>query len=99
MKTKHSIAVLKGCAALLALTLPIALHAATVRIVQTNAAGDSVMLIDPATNKVVGSIEGIEVNHGAAVAPDGSRVYVSNEADSTLDVVDGKTLKVTNKRS
>src|ERR1043165_5425279 len=94
MKTKHSIAVLKGCAALLALTLPIALHAATVRIVQTNAAGDSVMLIDPATNKVGGSIEGIEVNHGAAVAPDGSRFYITNEADSTVDVADGKTLKV-----
>src|SRR3984893_14751895 len=65
-----------------------------VRIIQTNSAGDSVHLIDPATNKVVGVIEGIEVNHGAAVAPDGSRIYVSNEAESTLDVVDGQTLKV-----
>jgi YVTN family beta-propeller protein len=42
----------------------------------------------------VGVITGIEVNHGAAVAPDGSRIYVSDEAESTLDVVDGKTLKV-----
>jgi len=66
-------------------------------IVQTNSAGDTVSVIDPSTNKVVGTIQGIEVNHGAAVAPDGSRIYVSNEADSTLDVVDGKTLKVTNK--
>jgi YVTN family beta-propeller protein len=66
-------------------------------IVQTNSAGDNVHLIDPATNKVVGVINGIEVNHGAAVAPDGSRIYVSDEADSTLDVVDGKSLKVTNK--
>src|SRR3989440_11322368 len=66
-------------------------------IVQTNSAGDNVHLIDPTTNKVVGVINGIEVNHGAAVAPDGSRIYVSNEADSTLDFVDGKTLKVTNK--
>jgi YVTN family beta-propeller protein len=71
------------------------LHAATVRIVQTNAAGDSVMLIDPATNKVVGEIKDIEVNHGAAVAPDGSRFYITNEAESTLDVADAKTLKVT----
>ena len=69
-----------------------------VRIIQTNnAAGDSVMLIDPATNKVVGVISGIEVSHGAAVAPDGTRIYISNEADSTLDIVDGKTLTVTNK--
>jgi YVTN family beta-propeller protein len=65
-----------------------------VRIIQTNSAGDNVHLIDPATNKVVGVIEGIEVNHGAGVAPDGSRIYVSNEADSTLDFVDAKTLKV-----
>ena len=78
----------------LAMALPLALDAATVRIVQTNAAGDSVMLIDPATNKVVGAIEGIEVNHGAAVAPDGSRFYITNEAESTVDVADGKTLKV-----
>ena len=70
------------------------LQAATVRIVQTNAAGDSVMLIDPATNTVVGQIDGIEVNHGAAPAPDGSRLYVTNEADSTVDVADLKTLKV-----
>jgi YVTN family beta-propeller protein len=71
------------------------LQAATVRIVQTNAAGDSVMLIDPVTNKVVGEIKDVEVNHGAAVAPDGSRFYITNEAESTLDVADAKTLKVT----
>ena len=69
-------------------------QAATVRIVQTNAAGDSVMLIDPATNKVVGEIAGIEVNHGAAPSPDGSRLYITNEAESTVDVADLKTLKV-----
>src|SRR5438128_3552743 len=74
-------------------TLP--LQAATVRIVQTNSAGDSVMLIDPATNTVVGEIKDIEVNHGAAVAPDGSRFYITNEAESTLDVADVRTLKVT----
>jgi len=65
-----------------------------VRIVQSNAAGDNIHIIDPATNKVVGVIHGIEVNHGVAVAPDGSRIYASNEADSTLDLVDAKSLKV-----
>ena len=75
------------------LTLPLA--AATVRIIQTNSAGDDVSIIDPATNKVVGTINGIEVNHGAAAAPDGSRYYISDEGKSTLDVVDRKTLKVT----
>ncbi len=68
-----------------------------VRIVQTNSAGDNVHIIDPATNKVVGVIEGIEVSHGAAISPDGNRIYVSDEAASTLDVVDGKTLKVTDR--
>src|SRR5262245_402290 len=68
-----------------------------VRIIQTNAAGDDVHIIDPVTNKVVGRITGIEVNHGAAAAPDGSHIYISNEAESTLDVVDGRTLKVTSK--
>src|SRR4030095_3853284 len=68
-----------------------------VRIIQTNAAGDNVHVIDPVTNKVVGVIDGIEVSHGARIAPDGSRIYISDEAESTLDVVDGKTLKVIKK--
>jgi YVTN family beta-propeller protein len=80
-------------AAIVLLTLPI--RAVTrVVIVQTNSAGDNVSIIDPATNKIVGEIAGIEVNHGAAVAPDGTRIYISDEALSTLDIVDGKTFKV-----
>jgi YVTN family beta-propeller protein len=74
------------------ISLPIA--ASTVRIIQTNSAGDDVSIIDPAINKVVGVIQGIEVNHGAAAAPDGSRYYISDEGARTLDVVDSKTLKV-----
>lgn len=66
-------------------------------IVQTNAAGDNVHLIDSTTNTVVGEIGGIEVPHGAAVAPDGSRLYITNEADHTLDIVDTRTLKVTHR--
>src|ERR1043165_2734053 len=78
---------------LLFLALPLA--ASSVRIIQTNSAGDNVSIIDPVTNKVVGEIHGIEVNHGAAAAPDGSRYYISNEGNSTLDIADAKTLKVT----
>jgi YVTN family beta-propeller protein len=63
-------------------------------IVQTNSAGDNIHIIDPDTDTVVGEISGIEVNHGAAIAPDGTRIYVSDEALSALDVVDAKTLKV-----
>ena len=65
-----------------------------VRIIQTNSAGDNVHIIDPATNKVVGEIKDIEAGHGAGASPDGTRIYVSNEAESTLDFVDAKTLKV-----
>ena len=84
-------------AAVLASAMSLQAAGKRVVIVQTNSAGDNVHLIDPVTNKVVGVINGIEANHGAAVAPDGTRIYVSNEADSTLDVVDGKSLNVINK--
>jgi YVTN family beta-propeller protein len=79
----------------LTLLLALPLAAGTVRIIQTNSAGDEVSIIDPTANKVVGTIHGIEVNHGAAAAPDGSRYYITNEGRSTLDVVDSKTLEIT----
>jgi YVTN family beta-propeller protein len=67
------------------------------RIIQTNSAGDNVDLIDPATNKVVGVIRGIEAGHGAGASPDGSRIYVSDEAERTLDIVDAKSLAILKK--
>jgi YVTN family beta-propeller protein len=70
------------------------LHAQGARVLQTNSAGDNIHVIDPATNRVVGTIEDIEVPHGVAIAPDGQRIYVTDESLSTLDVVDAKTLKV-----
>src|SRR6185436_9932690 len=94
MMTKRTIAtwVALASAMLFAVSLS-AQH--KVRIIQTNSAGDNVHLIDPATNKVVGEITGIEAGHGAGASPDGKTIYVSNEAESTLDIVDAKTLKVT----
>lgn len=84
------------CVAVVAVVLCAASLAAQqkVRIIQTNSAGDNVHLIDPATNKVVGEISGIEAGHGAGASPDGSEIYVSNEAESTLDIVDARTLKI-----
>jgi YVTN family beta-propeller protein len=67
------------------------------RVVQTNSAGDNVHVIDPATNKVVGTIEGIEVPHGTVISPDGARIYVTEEATKTMDAVDSKTLKIIKK--
>lgn len=65
-----------------------------VRIIQTNAAGDNTHLIDPATNTVVGVIDDIRIPHGVTAAPDGSRLYISNEALHTLDAVDARSLSV-----
>ena len=67
--------------------------ATSVRIIQTNAAGDNAHVIDPVTNKVVGTIEGVEIVHG--VTSDATRIYLTNESLNTLDVVNAKTLKVT----
>jgi YVTN family beta-propeller protein len=76
-------------------TVSFSAMAAQLRILQTNSAGDNINIIDPATNKVVGEIKGIEANHGIAVSPDGSRIYVSVESmEKVLNVVDGKTLEV-----
>ena len=77
------------------LALPLSAAAQRVLIIQTNAAGDNVHLIDPTTNTIAGEITGVEVIHGVAAAPDGSRLYLSNESTDTLDIVDTKTLKVT----
>ena len=82
--------------AILLLALPLAAQN-QVRILQSNAAGDRVHIIDPGTNKVVGEILGIETAHGITASPDASRIYVSNVTDETLDVADTATLKVIKK--
>ena len=67
--------------------------AATVRIYVTNSAGDSIHVIDPVTNKVMQEIKDVIGAHGIAFSPDATRVYVSNEETSTLDVFDRKSGK------
>jgi YVTN family beta-propeller protein len=75
----------------LSVLLALPLAAGSVRIYQTNSAGDNVNVIDPNTNKVVMTIKGIEVPHGVAFAPDGTRAYITCEADSTVVIADTKT--------
>jgi YVTN family beta-propeller protein len=82
---------------LLLVLAPMPTWAGTVRVYVTNSAGDSIHVIDAATNRVVQQIKGIEGAHGVAFSPDGSRVYVSDEVDSTLDVFDRKTGKLVKK--
>lgn len=67
------------------------------RIYITNSAGTTVDVVDPASNKVVQTISGIELPHGVVFSPDGSRVYISNESESVVDVVDGGTGRITEK--
>jgi YVTN family beta-propeller protein len=85
----------------LALAAPIVLFAVTaaqaqVRVMQTNSTDTVLHLIDPATNAIVGKIDGIPVAHGVVAAPDGSRMYVSGEAETALKIIDAHTLKVVN---
>jgi YVTN family beta-propeller protein len=84
----------------LAAALPLALTAQqgrVARIVQTTSGSGNIHLIDPATNKIVGEIAGVPINHGAAGSPDGKTLYFSSEAESSLAVVDAKTLAITKK--
>ena len=67
-----------------------------VRIVQTNMANDYISIIDPATNKVIAEVTGIEAAHGITGSPDGRWLYVTNEAERTVDVVDMDTLDEAN---
>jgi YVTN family beta-propeller protein len=67
---------------------------AQIRVMQTNSTDTMVHLIDPVTNRIVDEIEGIPVAHGIAAAPDGSRIYVSGEAEVALKVIDTATMEI-----
>ena len=48
-----------------------------------------VAIIDPATNKVVGTIDSGSTNaHRLIISPDGQRLYTENEEDATVSVID-----------
>ena len=83
--------------ALLVVLAPASAQSRHVRIIQTNSGDDSIHLIDPTTNAIAGEIRGVPINHGAAAAPDGSRLYFSSEAERVLAVVDTKTRQITKK--
>jgi len=83
----------RSCLFLLALPLA----ASSIRIWQTNSAGDVVDVIDPATNKIVLKVKDIEVPHGVAFSPDGKRAYISCESEKTLWAADTKTGKLLGK--
>jgi YVTN family beta-propeller protein len=80
---------------LVCLLLALPLSATTARVYVTNSAGNSIDVLDAATNKIVQTIKGIEVPHGVNFSPDGKRVYISNEAEHVLDVVDRESGAIT----
>jgi DNA-binding beta-propeller fold protein YncE len=48
-----------------------------------------VAIIDPATNRVVGTIESGSTNgHRLIISPDGQRLYTENEEDASVSVID-----------
>ena len=77
------------------LAMPLA--ASTSRIYVLNNGGTTVDVIDPATNKVVQTIEGIPKPHGVIFSPDGTRAYITSESENTIYSVDTKTGKTIRK--
>ena len=75
--------------ALLVFATPLAAQKGQVFV--ANKAGTTVSVIDTATNKVVDTIEGIEVPEAARFSPDGKYVYVSQSAENFLNVVERAT--------
>jgi len=66
------------------------------RIYVLNNHGNTVDVIDPSTNKVVQTIQGIPHSHGITFSHDGKHAYVTSETENTLydvDVTTGKTLR------
>ena len=69
------------------------LVAATARIYVTNRGGTTIDVIDPATNKVVETIKGIESPEVVRFSPDGSRLYIASRSVDVLYVMDRKSGK------
>ena len=61
------------------LALPPLTAARTIRIVQTNAAGDNIHLIDPATNTTVGDPVPVDITPGSLAAGEGAAWSASYE--------------------
>jgi len=81
----------------LAAVLALPLLGGSVRIYQTNAGGDEVHVIDASMNKVVFEVKDIEIPHGVTFSPDGTRAYITCEAENTVWATDTKTGKLLGK--
>jgi YVTN family beta-propeller protein len=86
-----------GCLIYLWLLLAMPSAARTVLIYVSSHTSGTVSVIDPATDKVVQVIEGIEVPRWIDFSPDGRRVYITGEGEEVINVVDQKTGKIIKK--
>jgi YVTN family beta-propeller protein len=77
------------------LAMPVTAATARIWVLNNNAGPQhTIQIIDPATNKIVQTINGIGFPHGVAFSPDGRLAYVSSEDQSVRDniyIVDVKT--------
>lgn len=82
---------------LLAVSVTVSGQGLKPRVIQSAWAGDTLYVIDPATDKIVKEIPGLEVVHGIEVSPDGNRIYTALESDDTVTVVESRSGKVIKK--
>lgn len=76
---------------------PAAAGGPTGRVFVTNEKGNSVSVIDPATNAVIGTIDvGIQPR-GIGKSPDGSEIYVALGEEGKIAVIDPKEMKLVRK--
>jgi YVTN family beta-propeller protein len=74
---------------------PFSASAREVWIYVTDSGGDRVEKIDPTTNRIAQVIGGIALPHDIGFSPDGSQIYISNEAKNVLDIVDRASGQIT----
>ncbi|HEY2495468.1 MAG TPA: beta-propeller fold lactonase family protein [Candidatus Angelobacter sp.] len=67
-----------------------------VSVYVANCDSNTVSIIDPTNNSVVGTIKVGTCPTGATSNPEGSQVYVTNENDNTVSVIDASTNMVVN---
>lgn len=79
---------------LLSSVLPLSVAARDKRVYVANSGGDTLTIIDPLQNRVVGEIRVSANPHGFAFSPDMRTLYVTSETGNVLDVVDRREARV-----
>lgn len=78
--------------------LAVPLAASTTRIWVLNYTGNTVDIINPATNKVVKTLDTVPRPSGLVISPDGTRAFITSETtEHYLDVLDTRSGKIIKK--